>query len=110
MPPCMFQSKQLRLLEFEELEGTSAGQQRCGYLPKSACEHKGLLKHQSLIGKQGNISQLGGYFVLCPPCPRAAVPVQLTAPCVEIMNAGEALQFLSGPFYRAPSTVSSTVC
>ncbi|KAF5376209.1 hypothetical protein D9615_008488 [Tricholomella constricta] len=59
-------------MNIEKLEGTPAGQERRGYLTKGAFVNamqsiwKGPLKHPSLIGKQGNISQLGGDFVLGP--------------------------------------------
>ncbi|GLB43806.1 putative ahpC/TSA antioxidant enzyme [Lyophyllum shimeji] len=56
----------------ENLSGTPAGQERRSYLTKNPIVNamqsiwRGPLKHPSLIGKQGNISQLGGEFVFGP--------------------------------------------
>ncbi|KAG6810528.1 hypothetical protein H0H92_011446 [Tricholoma furcatifolium] len=54
------------------LETTPSGEQRKSYLTKGVLSNamssiwNGPLKHPNLIGKQGNISQLGGEFVLGP--------------------------------------------
>ncbi|KAG5349925.1 hypothetical protein C0989_001252, partial [Termitomyces sp. Mn162] len=59
-------------MNIEKLEGTPPGQQRKSYLTTGPLKNamksiwKGPLKHPNLLGKQGNISQLGGDFVLGP--------------------------------------------
>ncbi|KAG6915938.1 hypothetical protein DXG01_009204 [Tephrocybe rancida] len=59
-------------MNIEKLEGTPAGQERKSYLKEGAMTNalksiwKGPLTHPNLIGKQGNISQLGGEFVFGP--------------------------------------------
>lgn len=77
-------------MNIEKLAGTPSGQQRKSYITTSPLKNalqsilvrtldtitciscanipfqKGPLKHPGLIGKQGNISQLGGEFVLGP--------------------------------------------
>ncbi|KAG5642315.1 hypothetical protein DXG03_003017 [Asterophora parasitica] len=59
-------------MNIEKLEGTPKGEQRKSYLTKSMFVNavqsvwRGPLKNPSLIGKQGNISQLGGDFVFGP--------------------------------------------
>ncbi|KAG5726143.1 hypothetical protein E4T56_gene2502 [Termitomyces sp. T112] len=59
-------------MNIEKLEGTPPVQQRKSYLTTGPLKNamksiwKGPLKHPNLLGKQGNISQLGGDFVLGP--------------------------------------------
>ncbi|KAF8079404.1 AhpC/TSA antioxidant enzyme-domain-containing protein [Lyophyllum atratum] len=59
-------------MNIENLDGTPAGQDRRGYLKQAPLLNamqsiwNGPLKNPSLIGKQGNISQLGGEFIFGP--------------------------------------------
>ncbi|KAJ7583358.1 AhpC/TSA antioxidant enzyme-domain-containing protein [Mycena floridula] len=59
-------------MNVERLQGTPAGEKKRSYIKSSALSNaplsiwQGPLKHLSLVGKQGNISQLGGDFVFGP--------------------------------------------
>ncbi|KAG6887469.1 hypothetical protein C0995_014998 [Termitomyces sp. Mi166 len=59
-------------MKIEKLEGTPSGLKRKSYVTVSPLKNalqsiwKGPLKHPSLIGKQGNISQLGGELIIGP--------------------------------------------
>ncbi|PPQ82516.1 hypothetical protein CVT26_013011 [Gymnopilus dilepis] len=59
-------------MDVENLEKTPPGQEKKSYLTLSAAKNlamslwRGPIKHPSLVGKNGNISQLGGEFIFGP--------------------------------------------